>query len=116
MKHDHHADDHAAETTTPVASTLAGRAHALLAGGDRSDPRLPEDEAELRQIRAALREARLTEAQLAARLGWGQITAGSSLTGQRPTSRAERFQMAVAVVEMLADREAAQASRAREDR
>ncbi len=88
-------------------ASLDERAEALLAGGDRSDPMLPEDERELRQIRGALRRAGLTEVELAGRLGVGNLTASARLTGQQPTHRQERFQMALALVEMLADRAAA---------
>ncbi len=94
------------QDTTP---TVVERAQTMLAGGERDDPTLPEDERELREIRGALRRAGLTEAQLAGRLGWGNWTTGARLSGQQPTDRRDRFQMACAVVEMIADREAAQA-------
>lgn len=97
------------DATTNTA--LDARAQALLDGGDRDDPTLPTDERELRQLRGALRRAGLTEVELAGRLGVGNLTASARLTGQQPTNRAERFQMALALVEMLADREAAAAER-----
>lgn len=95
-------------TTSPgvdTTPTVAERAQALLDGGDRDDPTLPETERELRQIRGALRTAGFSEAQLAGRLGVGNLTLSTALTGQRPTEPRERLGLAVAVVEMLADQE-----------
>ena len=95
-----------------TATTLEARAEALLDGGDRSDPSLPTEERELRQIRNALRRAGLTEVELAGRLGQGNLTVSASLTGQRRTNRQERLQMALALVAMLADAEAVRTARA----